>query len=83
MFQLLSKSFPIPLGLKAAASAIDAEIQKNLKLPQNSTNNIKWRNEDIMKIVKSVGDSGLLITGVTETVEIETKQQKGRFLVSY
>ena len=34
-----------------------------------------------MKIVKSVGDSGLLITGVTETVENETKQQKGRFLV--
>ena len=30
--------------------------------------------------VKSLGDSGLLLKGVTETVENEVKEQKGGFL---
>ena len=33
--------------------------------------------EDIIKIVKSVEDSGLLLKGVTETVENELKEKKG------
>ena len=32
---------------------------------------------DIKKIVKSLEESGLLIKGVSETVEIEAKKQKG------
>ena len=36
--------------------------------------------EDIIKIVKSLEDSGLLLKGVTETVQNEVKQQKGGFL---
>ena len=36
--------------------------------------------EDIIKIVKSLEDSGLLLEGVTETVQNEVKEQKGRFL---
>ena len=36
--------------------------------------------EDIIKIVKSLGDSGLLLKGVTETVQKEVKEQKGGFL---
>ena len=35
---------------------------------------------DIMKIIKSLEDSGLLITGVDETIENETKEQKVGFL---
>ena len=35
---------------------------------------------DIIKIVKSLEDSGLLLKGVTETVQNEAKEQKGRFL---
>ena len=35
---------------------------------------------DIIKIVKSLEDSGLLIKGVTETVQNEVKEQKGGFL---
>ena len=35
--------------------------------------------EDNIKIVKSVADSGLLLKGVTETVQNEAKEQKGRF----
>ena len=36
--------------------------------------------EDIIKIVKSLEDPGLLLKGVTETVPNEVKEQKGRFL---
>ena len=35
--------------------------------------------KDIIKIVKSV-DSGVLLNGVTETVQNEVKEQKGGFL---
>ena len=35
---------------------------------------------DIIKIVKSLEDSGLLLKGVTETVQNEIKEQKGGFL---
>ena len=35
---------------------------------------------DIIKIVKSLEDSGLLLKGVTETVQNEVKEQKGGFL---
>ena len=35
---------------------------------------------DIIKIVKSLEDSGLLLKGVTETVQNEVKEQKGVFL---
>ena len=35
---------------------------------------------DIIKIVKSLENSGLLTDGATETVEHKMKNQKGRFL---
>ena len=35
---------------------------------------------DIMKIVKSLEESGLLIKGVSETIKNESKEQKGGFL---
>ena len=39
--------------------------------------------EDIIKIVKSLEDSGLLLKGVTETVQNEVKEQKEDFLACY
>ena len=36
--------------------------------------------EDLIKIVKSFEDSGLLLEGVTELVQNEVKEQKGGFL---
>ena len=36
--------------------------------------------EDIIKIVKSLEDSGLLLKGVCKTVQNESKEQKGRFI---
>ena len=34
--------------------------------------------EDIMKIVKSLEESGLLIQGISEAIKNEEKEQKGR-----
>ena len=36
--------------------------------------------QDLLKIVKSLEDSGLLLDGITETVRNEVKEQKGGFL---
>ena len=36
--------------------------------------------DDLIKIVKSLDDSLLLLTGVTESVQNEIKEQKGEFL---
>ena len=36
--------------------------------------------KDIVKIVKSLEDSGLLFQGVRETIQNEAKEQKGGFL---
>ena len=36
--------------------------------------------EDIIKIEKTLEDSGLLLKGVTETVQNEVKEQNGGFL---
>ena len=46
----LAKSVSIPLGLTAAASAVDAGIhKKNLGVWEyGNTNKIKWRNEMIL-----------------------------------
>ena len=35
---------------------------------------------DLIKIIKSLEDSGLLLKGVTESVQNDVKDQKGGFL---
>ena len=73
----LAKSFLIPLGLTAAASAANAGVHKKiLGSSHNNNATIIISNdevEDIIKIVKSLEDFGLLLEGVTETVENEVK----------
>ena len=79
----LAKSVLIPLGLTAAASAADAGIYKKILGSGHNTTTLIISNneiEDIIKIVKSLEDSGLLLKGVTETVQNEVKEQKGGFL---
>ena len=39
--------------------------------------------DDIIKIIKSFEDPGLLIKGVNETIKKEAKEQKVDFLVCY
>ena len=36
--------------------------------------------EAIMKVVKSLEDSGLLLKGISETIQNEAKEQRGGFL---
>ena len=36
--------------------------------------------EDVMKMIKSLEESGLLIKGISETIKNEAKEQKGGFL---
>ena len=78
----LAKSVLIFLGLTAAASAADAGIQKKILRSGNNTTLIISNNEleDLIKIVKLLEDSGLLLKGVTESVKNEIKEQKGRSL---
>ena len=79
---LLAKSALVPLGLTAAASSADAGIHKKILGSGNNTTLIISNNEieDLIKIVKSLEDSGLLLKGVTESVQNEIKEQKGGFL---
>ena len=77
----LAKNILAPLGITAAASAIDAKIQK--KIHGSGTTTLIISNEemnDIMKIVQALEDSNILLKGVTKTTENETKEQKGGFL---
>ena len=41
---------------------------------------MKWNTYNIYYIFKSLEDSGLLLKGVSETVQNEAKEQKGGFL---
>ena len=80
----LAKSVIIPLGLTAAASAADAGIHKKIlgsghNHPSSTTLTISNNEmEDIIRIAKSLEDSGLLLKGVTEAVQNEVKEQKRR-----
>ena len=77
----LAKSVLITLGLTAAASATDAAIRK--KMFGSGVTTFISLNEEmnyIMKIVKSLEESGLLIKGISETIKNESKKQRGGFL---
>ena len=81
VIKALAESVLIPLGLTAAASAADAGIHKKLLGSRNTTLIVSSDEiEGIIKIVKSLENSGLLLEGVIETVQNEVKEQKGRFL---
>ena len=77
----LDKSVLIPLGLTAAASATGAGIHKKILGPGNITIIISNDEmEGIIKIVKSLEDSGVLLKGVGETIRNEAKEQNRGFL---
>ena len=67
----LAKSVLVPLGLTAAASVADAGIHKNILGSGHNNTALIISNdemEDILKIVRSLEDSGLLLKGVSETI---------------
>ena len=76
----LAKNVLAPLGLTAAMSAIDGGIQKKMRgdgiklvIEQEDMN-------DIIKIIEALENSGILLKGVTKTIENDTKEQRGAFL---
>ena len=64
------------------SSAADSGIHKKILESGNMTRLIISNDEieHIIKIIKSLEDSCLLLEGVTETVQNEVKKQKGGFL---
>ena len=77
----LAKSVLIPLGLTTAALAADAGIHKKILGSGNTTTLIISNDEmeDIIEIVKSLEDSGLLLKVASETIQNEAKEQTGFF----
>ena len=76
----LAKNVLAPLGLTAAMSAIDSGIQKKMR---GDGIKLMIDNEDmndIMKIIKALEKSGILLSGIGKTIENEVKEQKGGFL---
>ena len=88
----LAQSFLIPVGLTAAASAAETGTHKKIlgsghhpsSSASHSNNTILMisndETKDIIKIVNSLEDSGLLFQGVSETIPNEAKKQRGGFL---
>ena len=83
----LAKNVLLPLGLSAGMSAADtattASGSRTTTLIGSGTTALIISNEkieDIMKIVKSLEESRLLVKEINETIKKETKQQKGGFL---
>ena len=76
----LAKNVLVPLGLTATASAADAGIHKKILGSGNTALIISNKDmEDLIKIVKSLEDSGLLLK-IIKSVQNEIKEQKGGFL---
>ena len=76
----LAKNVLTALGLTAAMSAIDGSIQKKIH-----GSGIKLIIEQegmnyIMKIIKALENSGILLKRVNKTIKNETKEQRGGFL---
>ena len=79
----LAKIIFIPLGLTTAISAADVRIRKknsyDLLDLWSIIRAIKQKMEDILKIVKSLEDSSLLIKVITQTIENKTEAERGGF----
>ena len=68
----LVKSVLLPLGLSARVSVADVALQKKIYGSGNRTLIISNEEmEDIMKIVKSLEESGLLIKEINETTKMK------------
>ena len=79
-----AKSVLIPIGLSAGMSAVDAAIQK--KIYGSETTALIISNEelkDIMKIVKSLEESGLLKNELVKKIKRKQKNKKEDFFQCY
>ena len=80
----LAKNILASLGIAAAASAIDAGIQK--KTHRSGTTTLIISNKemnDIMNIVHALEDSNILLKGVTKTIKNKLNNKKEDFKACY
>ena len=75
----LAKNILAPVGITAAASAIDARIQKQINGLGTILIISNKEMNDKMKIVQALEISKILLKRVTKTIKNETKEQKGGF----
>ena len=75
----LAKNVLAPLGLTAAMSAIDGSIQK--KIHGSGVKLIIEQEDmkDIMKIIKALENSGILLKGVSKQLKMKLKNKKADF----
>ena len=80
---LLAKNVLAPLGITAAALAIDAGIKKKKKKKHGSGNTtLIVSNEemnDIIKIIQALENSDILLKGFTKTIKMKQKNKKEDF----
>ena len=70
----LAKNVLAPLGLTAAMSAINGSIQKKIHGSGVKLTIEEEDMNDIMKIIEALENSGILLKGVSKTIENETKE---------
>ena len=71
VLKLLAKNVFIPLGLTAAMSATDAAMERNIFGLEIISNESNEETDDIIKIIKSLEDSGLLLKSVSKTIKLK------------
>ena len=76
----LAKNVLAPLGLTEAISAIDGSIQKKIHGSGIKLIIEEEDMQDIIKIIKELENSDILLKGVSKTIENEIKAQRGGFL---
>ena len=76
----VAKNVLAPLGLTAAMPAIDGSIQKKIHGSGIKLIIEEEDMKDIMKIIEALENSGILLKGVSKTIENKTKEQRGGFL---
>ena len=77
----LAKTVLAPLGITAAASAIDAELKQKIHVSGTTILIISNKEiNDILKIVQAIEDSNILQKRFTKTIKDEIKELKEGFL---
>ena len=76
----LAKNVLAPLGLTAAMFAIDGSIQTKIHGSEIKLIIEEENMQDIIKIIKELENSDILLKGVSKTIENEIKEQRGGFL---
>ena len=73
----LAKNVFAPLGITAAASAIDARTLK--RIHGSGTKTLIISNEEMKLLIIQAENSNILLKGVTKTITNETKEKKEDF----